>query len=194
MQTTNIKRLMRLHWEDMLRYRVGQPLLIYIKKKAPELHERFAHAPTIAAEAQRQANVAGQDVKVISEFYLCLMATITTCNSPSDVVSGGMSEAQLKRLFLAKEGFTVAFDATALKLTLSWMDMMDLSNDVLFFGPPQNKTRVYDGIFHEVNSINKCDHRFYQMARETEGDVINSQAKHSSISLSLASMQRCDLR
>ena len=80
---------MRLHWEDMLRYRVGQPLLIYIKKKAPELHERFAHAPTIAAEAQRQANVAGQDVKVMAEFYLCLMATITACNTHSDVVSGG---------------------------------------------------------------------------------------------------------
>ena len=90
----------------------------------------------LVATAQREAGIGGHDVKVMARDFHCVQATVFTWNTHSDVVAGGMTEPQLKRLFLRGEGFTVVFAASGVKIALSWRDMVELARNLFVFGPP----------------------------------------------------------
>ena len=75
---------------------------------------------------------------------IILKATILVAPVHINCESGGASISQLKTYFNRREGFTIQFDGTDEMLTFSWKDVVDMAEDVYFFGPPQNGARRYE--------------------------------------------------
>ena len=65
-----------------------------------------------------------------------------------------------------------------MKLTFSWREMLELSDDVLFFGPPIIGARIFKKIFRRKNifNVDHANHLFRELARETFGDGWTSSA------------------
>ena len=90
--------------------------------------------------------------------------------------AGTVSLVQLKKLFFQNEGFTVEFDKRGQQLTFLWKDMIDLADDILFFGPPLDSNHCYRNIFHWKIDLKYICHIYFHLARQTKGDHISSYA------------------
>jgi hypothetical protein len=77
--------------------------------------------------------------------------------------------------FFAKEGFTLKHDGTDFTLTLSWKQVIMLSEDLLIFGPPLDGTREYRRCFKGKGET-FCKRVYRNLAKETLGDVLTSSA------------------
>ena len=150
LETTDAKRLSRLHWEDILRVQQGEKIVAYFRKDAAVIHDVFEDYPKIAAKLQRQANVAGEEVKLNGSTFYVLRATMFTANFHLAAVSGQMTWAQLRKHFTDKDGFVIQFDATDKKLTFSWMEVIDYADSVYFFGAPVEGVRNYARLFRST--------------------------------------------
>ena len=185
--TTKIKRLSRRHWEDVVQSKEGTPLVLYIRDKSDLVPKKVAAAQRkLLRERARggddpnaddkQNNLAGQTVVLSGRKYVCLKATIKTARMHHDAINGLISRAQLQTLYERNEGFTLSFDGTSELLTLSWRDVVDLSDELLIFGRPFESSRNYDLLFRRKNSEAYVKQVFQEVSRETWGDHVASYA------------------
>ena len=125
----------------MLKYSPGQKLAIYFRNDSELLDEQFASGPNKAKTIQKRNGIGGQFVTLSSKQFIVLKATLITAPVHIDCDSGSVSFTQLMTYYDRREGFTVEFDATNEKLTFSWKEVLDMCEDVYFFGPPVNGSR-----------------------------------------------------
>ena len=70
-ETTNEKRLSRYHWEDVLRLREGEPVVVYFNKDQ-DLQGRFASKPLDAAVTQKRSGIGGQLTTINGRKFIAL--------------------------------------------------------------------------------------------------------------------------
>ena len=181
---TDVRRLSRLHFEDLLCQQVDAPLLFYFKfsGRGASLSAPFLESPFLAcvhpvAEQQRAAGTAGTTITIAGSRWLPLKATIITANAHHDAVSGGLSLSQLSNFYDRREGFTVRFANSATTLTISWALVVELSAHLLIFGAPLDGSRRYTKCFQkDRRSIPYLRRIYHNLAHETLGDVYSSSA------------------
>ena len=128
-----------------------------------------------AAQLQRDASVGGDITTLTGKKYVVLKTTMLHARFYHDAVSGEVSLSQLQKRFFAKEGFTLKHDGTESTLTLSWKQVIGLSEDLLLFGPPLDGTRQYRRCF-KGKAESYCKRVYNNLAKETPGDVLTSSA------------------
>ena len=92
-----------------------------------------------------------------------------------DCELGTVSMSQLENYFNRREGFTIQFDGTDENITFSWKDVLDMAEDIYFFGLPQNGVRRYEKLFYHKHQVPYLQKVFQHMARETVSDVYSSR-------------------
>jgi hypothetical protein len=131
------------------------------------------------AEKQREARIGGEVVKISTDKYVCLRATVTNDTLHHDILSGGISRSQFKRQYNGKQGFGVSFDGTTYSHPIVWKTMIDHASDLLVYSPPLEGARRYDLLFKGKVDTAKLRSIFYVMAQETMGDFYSSSALYT---------------
>ena len=139
------------------------------------LSKPFHGKPWHAAEDQRQAGIAGNVSSIAGTKFLVLRATIFRATYHHDAVGGFISLAELKDLFLKKQGFTVKFDGTEMIQPLTWQEVIQYAKEMLIFGPPLDGTRRYNRCFRDRGE-EYCKRVYRHLGNETLGDVQSSSA------------------
>ena len=179
LETTNSSRLSRKHWEDMLRMQDGESVYIYFRADKDLLENRFASKPTAANAAQVAAKLAEKRTKIGGIEFVQVKATISDARTHLEACSGRTSLEQLQSQFHNNTGyFVVDLCKTDMKLTFSWREMLELSDDVLFFGPPIIGARKFKQSlkWKNIRKVDHANHLFRELARETFGDGWTSSA------------------
>ena len=91
-------------------------------------------------------------------------------------LSGALTLPKLKSYFKRKDGFVVAYRGTDVKITFSWREVIDMADDVCFFGEPRGAARDYSRLFCSVFSRPYAQQIYYDIRRETAGDLFASYA------------------
>ena len=179
---TDQRRLSRCHFEDLLRLQSGARLVLYLKTNSRSTNvcpslvlKPFDGKLWDAAQLQRDASVGGDITTLAGKKYVVLKTTMLHARSHHDAVSGDVSLSQVQKRFFAKEGFTLKHDGTESTLTLSWQQVIALSEDLLIFGPPLDGTRQYRRCF-KGKGESYCKRVYKNLAKETLGDVLTSSA------------------
>ena len=176
LETTNIKRVSRCHFEDLVGYVPGQKLAVYIAKDSHLITDVFSGVPNKARLKQKRDGIAGDIVVVASRKFIVLKATIVEAKAHIDCVAGAINLKQFKKFFSKSEGFAINLDGTSEQITFSWMDVISMAEDVYFFGPPLNGARRYEKLFVDKHREDYVKQVFHDMSRETFGDVYASSA------------------
>ena len=179
---TDQRRLSRCHFEDLLRLQSGARLVLYLKTNSRSTNvcpslvlKPFDGKLWDAAQLQRDASVGGDITTLAGKKYVVLKTTMLHARSHHDAVSGDVSLSQVQKRFFAKEGFTLKHDGTESTLTLSWQQVIALSEDLLIFRPPLDGTRQYRRCF-KGKGESYCKRVYKNLAKETLGDVLTSSA------------------
>ena len=179
---TDARRLSHCHFEDILRMQEGARVVLYFKTNINStnlcselLSKPFHGKPWHAAEDQRQAGIAGNVSSIVGTKFLVLRATIFRARYHHDAVAGFISLAEMKDLFLKKQGFTVKFDGTKIIQTLTWQEVIQYAEEILIFGPPLDGTRRYNTCFRD-RGAEYCKRVYRHLGNETLGDVQSSSA------------------
>ena len=187
MRTTKVKRLSRVHWEDVIQLKEGTPVVLYIahesdlvRKKVATVQRKMVRDEERNMSPQQRAdrgdNKAGETISLSGRKYICLRARIQTARMHHDAMNGLISLAQLQTLYDRNEGFTLRFDGVDDTLTLAWKEMVELADQVLIFGRPYESTRNYDRLFRDKHKEVYVQQIFQDLSRETWGDHVASYA------------------
>jgi hypothetical protein len=88
----NIKRLSRLHVEDVIKTGEGDTLYLFFRYVPDVLNMHEFNGKILhIAEKQREARIGGEVVKISTDKYVCLRATVTNDTLHHDILSGGIS-------------------------------------------------------------------------------------------------------
>lgn len=60
LKTTDAKRLSRMNWEDLLRVKEGDQVIVYFRKDLKIIRDVFMDYPKLAAKAQRNMTKEGE--------------------------------------------------------------------------------------------------------------------------------------
>ena len=138
----------RCHFEDLLGVQSGARLVLYLKtnKRASNVIPSLLSKPFDgklwdAVQLQPDAGIGGDITTLAGKKYVILKTTMLHARSHHDDISGDVFISQLQKRFFAKEGFTLNHDQTYFTLTLSWQQVIALSEDLLIFGPPLDGSR-----------------------------------------------------
>ena len=111
--------------------------------------------------------------------YLVLTATIITATAHHDAVYGCLNQKRMTDLYNRNKGFTVQFNeasGTHSRLTLDWKHVIELVDNLLVFDPPLDGCRLYHKCFYDKTNIKYVKRVFYNLAKETKGDIYTSSA------------------
>ena len=105
-ETTNVKRLSRLHWEYILQSKVDSSLFIYMNADCDYVTKDVAIAQRKASReklkqspAKKNDNLAGANVILSGRKFICLRAYIKHARSHHDAINGFMSLADVQHEF-----------------------------------------------------------------------------------------------
>ena len=165
-ETTDHRELSRYVLEDMLRTRQDDKFLVLVDKSA----EEYSGSPKDAAASQRKSGLGGEDIRISGRIYHCLKATISNCTQ-HDEIRLRMTEAHFFAQFEhGGGGFTISFNGTDFSLPVSWREMVEHPERIMFFGPPLLGLRSFEEIFRFKRNIQYAHHIFRQFAAEYKGD------------------------
>ncbi len=102
-EITDTKHLSCMHWEDILRVKQGDQVVLYFRKNSSFLKESFANVPLHVAKQQKQAKIAGGEVRINGINFYVLRATLFTSNYHLPALLGQLTMKQLKEHFKAKD-------------------------------------------------------------------------------------------
>ena len=130
LETTDVRRLSRHQFEDILGTKAGEPVLLYFLKDSADALAHLSGRHTEAAKQQRIAKIGGISVRMNKQAWVCIKATFESNALHADIQSGQMSMAQLESTFKGKQGFTISFTGTndsdgntPIRLTFPWSDV-----------------------------------------------------------------------
>ena len=178
-ETTNVKRLSRLHWEDLLQCNVGTSLVLYVAKDGEYAMPEVATAQRKVGKANgttNNQNLSGAKVHLSGREFVCLKARILHATTHHDAIHGMLSLPELKRKFSRKDGFTIAFDDSDETITISWQEVIENSDELLIFGRPFDNTRLYHRLFMRKADETYVKQVFLDISKETWGDHVASYA------------------
>ena len=109
--------------------------------------------------------------------------------------SGELSKKEFVTAFNGNEGITVQFsctstqDNTPMKTCFSWKSVLQLKQDVYFFGPPLDSTRKYNDIFRAGRSVDYITKIYWDMSHETYGDYFKSSCLNIAYQSRMSTLQ-----
>ena len=105
--------------------------------------------------------------------FLVLRAEVIRSSMNFKAGSGELSKKEFVTAFNGNEGITVQFsctstqDNTPMKTCFSWKSVLQLKQDVYFFGPPLDSTRKYNDIFRAGRSVDYITKIYWGMSHKT---------------------------
>jgi hypothetical protein len=173
LDTSDPRRLSRLHWEDVIRCRQGHFLKLYVTKQSA-LSSKGWWGDTFI-------NVIGDlNTKPINfnrNLMYCFDIQILNAPLHDSIFKGDVSLSQLQTLFHQGDGFSVSFVGTRhIKLSISWKKMLHSADDLMLFSSPLPRNQLYSRYFHGKETITSLRMAFHQAAKETAGDYSASSA------------------
>jgi hypothetical protein len=174
--TTDTRRLSRLHFEDMLQLTEGTSLKMYVLKSAAEDSEQW-WGNTFQDAIRSQPSGFGT-MQINAKPYYCFHVTVLNASHHRDILAGNVSEERLKEeLFRQREGFSInILGDVNHKLPLQWSTIIEFSVSIMFFGPPTSRSRNYSDLFSKLKHLNSIRGTFLWMMREVAGDTLSSYA------------------
>ena len=171
--TSDPRRLSRLHWEDIIRCKTGQSLKLYVTKDAALSTKGWWHDTFIDVLRELKTKTINFNRTVM----YCFDVIIQYAPLHDSIFKGDVSLSQLQTLFNQGDGFSVFFVGTKdIKLSISWKKMLHSSDELLIFGSPLPRNRLYSRYLHGKETITSLRMAFHQAAKETAGDYSASSA------------------
>ena len=117
--------------------------MIYLKtntrstKIFPNLLAKLFDGKLLDAEQVQRCAAIGEEITTTARTKVVVLNTIMLhARSYHEAAAGNLSFSQAQKSFSAKEGFTLQHDHTNVTLTLSWQQVVVLSEDLLVFDQP----------------------------------------------------------
>jgi len=175
LQTSEPKRLSRLHLEDLFTLTQGDPLKFYVSQEIASTHNKWWGDIFIAA--LREIPEAAPTTRINGDLFHCFNVNILNASLHDDMRAGLVSEKDLKDYFDRNEGFSITIGGLDhLTFTLSWKQVIEYSSSWMFFGPPTPQNRVYSELFEKKTSLKSIRAIFHWYSKETAGDYTSSNA------------------
>eukprot|EP00956_Cyclotella_meneghiniana_P036026 scaffold120416_cov36-Cyclotella_meneghiniana.AAC.1 len=175
LQTSDPKRLSRLHLEDLFTLTQGDPLKFYVSQEIASTHNKWWGDIFIAA--LREIPEAAPTTRINGDLFHCFNVNILNATLHDDMRAGVVSAKDLTDYFDRNEGFSITFGGLDyLKFTLSWKQVIEYSLSWMFFGPPTPQNRVYSELFEKKTSLKSIRAIFHWYSKETAGDYTSSNA------------------
>lgn len=167
LQTSDIKRLSRMHAEDLFQLTQGSPLKLYVSKDAALNTQEWLTTTFLQAiEKVPGASVTSQ---INGDSYHCFHVNILNASIHDEIMSGLATEKKLFDYFVRNEGFSVSFGGTDdHTLTVSWKQVIQYSSSIMFFGPPSNRNRVYSDVIAQIIKDAQASRRDTRLIPEPE--------------------------
>ena len=143
---------------------------------------RFNHTPSALSNYERHMAKSGRHTETLAGTnYLVLKARMSSSDFHMDAVSGRMSLERLKSQFSDGQGFSIQLYDSDKKLSFTWLPVIELAEDILFFGPPKDKVRIYSDIFRQRTTPAYLCQIYRGIAKETSSDErVNSSLSSNS--------------
>eukprot|EP00956_Cyclotella_meneghiniana_P024622 scaffold49684_cov59-Cyclotella_meneghiniana.AAC.1 len=179
LQTSDFRRLSRLHLEDIFCLLPGDPMKMYISHEAAMNQSEWWGGVFTAAISRIHGS---SDTTMINGVdYYCFDVNVSHASLHSEMKAGLLTPEQVGTLFSRKNGFSVIIGGhDNLKLTVQWDQVIEYSTSLMFFGPPSTRTRLYSDLFTNLKSIQTIRSVFHWYSHETRGDSMASHALLSS--------------
>ena len=123
--------------------------MFYVRNDKDLLQSVFGNVITKVKASQKEDGIGGDFTTISSKKFIVLKVTIVEAKAHIDCNAGAVSLPALAEYYKKKEGFVLQFDGTTEKVTFSWRDVVDMAEDIYFFGPPQNGARRYEKLFRQ---------------------------------------------
>eukprot|EP00956_Cyclotella_meneghiniana_P014403 scaffold21539_cov48-Cyclotella_meneghiniana.AAC.3 len=142
LQTSDFRRLSRLHLEDIFCLLPGDPMKMYISHEAAMNQSEWWGGVFTAAISRIHGS---SETTMINGFdYYCFDVNVSHASLHSEMKAGLLTPEQVGTLFSRKNGFSVIIGGhDNLKLTVQWDQVIEYSTSLMFFGPPSTRTRLY---------------------------------------------------
>ena len=175
-ETTDVKRLSRYHWEDIVNLQGGDNIVLFVSIKQKWMKTtKMGLVPLQASREQLQLGVAGQTFQIGSRPFYALKAKLLYNTMHHDIAHGFTTLNQFKDAYKENGGFSISFTGTELKLSFFWRDVVKQANDLYFFGPALDSSRRFSYAFGKNRkSITLLKRIYWDLGRETYGDTISS--------------------
>jgi hypothetical protein len=80
-------------------------------------------------------------------------------------------------LFNRREGFSISIEGSpSITMPFQWCQMIEYSHEIMFFGPPLPRSRLYSELFKGINALPTIRATFMWMAEEVAGDAMAGYA------------------
>jgi hypothetical protein len=132
LECTDVRRLSRIHLEDIIRQNDGTPLKMHVlKSSANDASQWWGDTFLQAIDSQSPPFATSQ---INAEPYYCFDVCISCATLHSDIKAGFISESQFRELYKRNEGFNLTIRGRKpVKLTISWRQVLHYSKSILFF-------------------------------------------------------------
>jgi hypothetical protein len=166
----------RLHFEDILRLTKGTKLKLFVEKTAAVDVTKWWDSSFIDAMAAQSPPFQTQRMNA-KQFY-CFDITILNASHHRNILDGFVTSDNLQtELFNRREGFSFIIDGTPpVTMPIQWCQMIEFSRELLFFGPPLPRSRLYSDLFKGINALTTIRATFMWMAEEVAGDAMAGYA------------------
>ena len=194
-KTTDIKRLLQYHMEDILHLLDGSTIIVYFKQCTNSvIDNKYDGKPGIAAKIQRHEGNAGVTTVIGGITLLALKMIEYKAPLHHEAVTDGLLKAQFQKMYKSNEGFLAQYCGIDIRQSFSWRDLVQFAEDVLVFSQPLNNSRRYNMLFLDKSSVQLWQFVYRGMAREMFGDVFASSALALAYTQKMLALVECDLK
>jgi hypothetical protein len=150
----------------------GTKLKLFVEKQAAVDVGKWWDATFINAIAAQPPPF--QTHRINAKQYYCFDIAILNASHHHSILSGDVTYDSLQTaLFNRREGCSITIDGTpSVTLPLQWCQMIEFLRELLFFGPPLPRSRLYFDLFKGINALSTIRATFMWMAEEVAGDAI----------------------
>ena len=171
-QVTELSHLFCYHWEDTVQLQVGNNLVLHLRYSKKWLKKVFNSKPIEVGEIQQQLGIDNNIVSIGGLQVYLFQARIFATTMHHKTVSGHMSKAKFVPEFGRNERFSAEFTQTNIRHTFTWRYILNLVDQLYFFGPPLNASSTCNPLFWSGWENAQYTRKIYcAIAHDTFGDT-----------------------
>lgn len=123
--------------------------------------------------------------KINAKNYYCFDISILNLNASHhrNILDGNIYVDDLQtELYNRREGFSISIHgAQPITMPFQWMQMIEFSRELMFFGPPLSRSRLYSQLFEGLKTMSTIRATFMWMSHEVAAMLLLDMLSHTRI-------------